>query len=239
MKEATMASTEAQSSSTSFLSSDRKTPRDSRPLFVQLPRLWKAMIITSFVVNLILMAVLIGAGYFFLRWKPEIAGTTVGVQGFAHDNIAELRDVVQQLQAAHIKTTIPLNQPLPLKGLGVVVPLHQEPAVTLVEDVPLDLTADIDLGAGNRLHAQNIHINLPAGTPLKIKLDMMIPLDDVTIPIKLDVPVDIAMSNTELAPQFRRLGNVVDRLVFPAKDLLGMPDVKKPDAPIVPTSVPK
>jgi len=117
----------------------------------------------------------------------------------------------------------------------VVVPLHQEPAVTLVEDVPLDLTgADIDLGAGNRLHAQNIRIVLPAGTPLKIKLDMMIPLDDVTIPIKLDVPVDIAMANTELAPQFRRLGNVVDRLVFPAKDLLDMPDVKKPDPPIVP-----
>ena len=75
---------------------------------------------------------------------------------------------------------------------------------------------------------------LPAGTPLKIKLDMMIPLDDVTIPIKLDVPVDIAMAETELAPQFRRLGNVVDRLVYPAKDLLGIPDVRKPDPPIVP-----
>ena len=230
-----MASTEAQSSSTSYIPNDRKVPRDSRPLFVQLPRLWKAMIITSFVVNMILMAVLIGAGYFYWQWKSAIATTTVGVQGFAHDNVAELRDVVQQLQAAHIKTTIPLNQPLPLKGLGVVVPLHQEPDVTLVQDVPLDLTgADIDLGAGNQLHAQSIHIVLPAGTPLKIKLDMLIPLDDVTIPIKLDVPVDIAMANTELAPQFRRLGNVVDRLVFPAKDLLDMPEVKKPDPPIVP-----
>ena len=230
-----MASTEVQSSSTSFLSSDRKAPRDAQPMFVQLPRLWKAMIITSFVVNMILMAVLIGTGYFYWRWKTEIAGTTVGVQGFAHDNVAELRDVVQQLQAAHIKTTIPLNQPLPLKGLGVVVPLHQEPIVTLVDPVQLNLDgADINLGAGNQLHAQNISLVLPAGTPLKIKLDMLIPLDDVTIPIKLDVPVDIAMANTELAPQFRRLGNVVDRLVYPAKDLLGLPDVDKPDPPIVP-----
>ena len=230
-----MASTEAQSSSTSFLATDHKAPRDARPMFVQLPRLWKAMIITSFVVNMILMAVLIGAGYFFLRWKTEIASTTVGVQGFAHDNVAELRDVVQQLQAAHIKTTIPLNQPLPLKGLGVVVPLHQEPTVTLVDPVQLNLDgADINLGSGNQLHAQNISLVLPAGTPLKIKLDMLIPLDDVTIPIKLDVPVDIAMANTELAPQFRRLGNVVDRLVYPAKDLLGLPDVTKPDPPIVP-----
>ena len=230
-----MASTEVQSSSTSFLSSDRKAPRDAQPMFVQLPRLWKAMIITSFVVNMILMAVLIGTGYFYWRWKAEIATTTVGVQGFAHDNVAELRDVVQQLQAAHIKTTIPLNQPLPLKGLGVVVPLHQEPIVTLVDPVQLNLDgADINLGAGNQLHAQNISLVLPAGTPLKIKLDMLIPLDDVTIPIKLDVPVDIAMANTELAPQFRRLGNVVDRLVYPAKDLLGLPGVDRPDPPIVP-----
>jgi hypothetical protein len=230
-----MASTEAQSSSTSFLSSDSKAPRDARPMFVQLPRLWKAMIITSFVVNMILFAVLIGVGFFFWQNSLYITGTTVGVQGFAHDNVAELRDVVQQLQAAHIKTTIPLNQPLPLKGLGVVVPLHQEPTVTLVDPVQLNLDgADINLGAGNQLHAQNISLVLPAGTPLKIKLDMLIPLDDVTIPIKLDVPVDIAMANTELAPQFRRLGNVVDRLVYPARDLLGMPDVGKPDPPIVP-----
>lgn len=230
-----MASTEAQRSQTGFFRRDANSPRDSRPLFVQLPGLWKAMIITSFVINIIMIAVLIGAGYFFLSWRSQIASTTVGVQGFAHDNVAELRDVVQQLQAAHIKTTIPLNQPLPLKGLGVVVPVSQEPTVTLVEDVPLNLSgADIDLGAGNRLRAQNINLVLPAGTPLKIKLDMQIPLDDVTIPIKLDVPVDIAMNDTELAPQFRRLGNVVDRLVYPAKDLLGMPEVDKPAPPIVP-----
>jgi hypothetical protein len=230
-----MASTEARRSSISLFRRDVNAPRDSQPLFVQLPRLWKAMIITSFVINLVLIAVLIGSGYFYWRWKTEIATTTLGVQGFAHDNVAELRDVVQQLQAAHIKTTIPLDQPLPLRGLGVVVPLHQEPSVTLVEDVPLNLSgADIDLGAGNRLHAQNIGIVLPAGTPLKIKLDMLIPLDDVTIPIKLSVPVDIAMKDTELAPQFRRLGNVVDRLVYPAKGLLGMPDVNRPDPPIVP-----
>src|SRR6476619_4422377 len=172
-----MASTEARRSSINFFRRDANAPRDSQPLFVQLPRLWKAMIITSFVVNMILMAVLIGAGYFYWRWKAEIATTTVGVQGFAHDNVAELRDVVQQLQAAHIKTTIPLNQPLPLKGLGVVVPLHQTPTVRLVEPVQLNLDgADINLGAGNQLHAQNISLVLPAGTLLKIKLDMLIPL---------------------------------------------------------------
>ena len=229
-------STEARRSPMSFLRRDSNEPRASRPLFVQLPGLWKAMIITSFAINLILFAVLIGAGYFFWQNSLYIAGTTVGVKGFAYNNVAELRDVVQQLQAAHIKTTIPLNQELPLKGKGVVVPVSQEPVVTLVEAVPLNLAgADIDLGAGNRLRAQNISLVLPAGTPLKIKLNLQIPLDDVTIPISLNVPVDIAMADTELAPQFRRLGNVVDRLVYPARDLLGMPDVQNPP----PAQVPK
>lgn len=210
-------------------------PREARPLFVKLPLLWKAMIITSFAINLILIAALIGLLYFAWSWRAALADTTVGLQGFARGNVAELRDVVQQLQAAHIKTTIPLEQPLPLKGLGVVVPVSQEPTVTLVDPVPLSLEgADIDLGNGNRLRANNISLVLPQGTPLKIKLDISIPLDDVTIPIKLNVPVDIAMADTELAPQFKRLGNVVDRLVYPARSLLDLPEVQKPAPPQVP-----
>ncbi len=228
-------SSEARRSSVSLFSRKADSPRDARPLFVQLPALWKAMIITSFAINLILIGVLVGALFFVWRWQPQLLGTITGVRGFAQGEVGELRDVVQQLQAAHIKTTIPLNQPLPLKGLGVVVPVNQEPTVTLVEPVPLSLAgADIDLGNGNRLRANNISLVLPEGTPLKIKLNMQIPLDEVTIPIKLDVPVDIAMADTELAPQFRRLGNVVDRLVYPARGLLDMPDVQQPPPPQVP-----
>jgi hypothetical protein len=193
------------------------------------------MIVTSFVVNLVLIGALVFGLFFVLQWRPELGGTLLNVKGFAQGNVAELRDVVQQLQSAHIRTTIPLDQQLPLKGKGVVVPVSQEPIVTLVEPVPLALVgADIDLGNGNRLHANNINLVLPVGTPLKIKLDLQIPLDDVTIPIRIDVPVDIAMADTELAPQFRRLGNVVDRLVYPARELIDLPDVQKPAPPIVP-----
>lgn len=228
-------SSDARRSSASLFSRNADGPSESRPLFVQLPGLWKAMIITSFAINLVLIGVLFAALFFVWRWQPQLIGTVTGVRGFAQGEVGELRDVVQQLQAAHIKTTIPLNQPLPLKGLGVTVQVNQEPTVTLVEPVPLSLAgADIDLGNGNRLRANNISLVLPEGTPLKIKLNMQIPLDDVTIPIKLDVPVDIAMADTELAPQFRRLGNVVDRLVYPARSLLDMPDVQQPPPPQVP-----
>jgi len=228
-------SSEARRSPVSLFSRNANGPRDARPLFVQLPTLWKAMIITSFVINLVLIAGVVGAAFFVAKWRPELLGTVTGVQGFAKGEVGELRDVVQQLQSAHIRTTIALDQPLPLKGMNVVVPVNQEPTVTLVEPVPLSLEgADIDLGNGNRLRANNINLVLPQGTPLKIKLNLQIPLDDVTIPIKLNVPVDIAMADTELAPQFQRLGHVVDRLVYPARDLLGMPDVEQPPPPQAP-----
>lgn len=208
-----------------------------QPIRSSLPTLWKAMILTSFILNIVLIAVVIFLIGFGIRWRNEILGTTFAAQGFARENVVELRDVVQKLQEAHIITTIPLDQQLPLKDKGVVVPVDQVTTVTLQEPVPLNLAgADIDLGAGNRLRAQNIALVLPQGTPLTIALKMNIPLDNVTIPIKLDVPVDIAMKDTELAPQFRRLGDVINRLVNPAAPLLGIEDeVNKP----MPTAAPE
>jgi hypothetical protein len=195
------------------------------------------MILTSFLLNLVLITVVVLLVALMFQWRQQILSTTVGVQGFARTNVTELRDVVQKLQEAHIRTTIPLNEPLPLKGSGVTVPVDQVTVVTLQEPVPLNLAgADIDLGAGNRLRANNISLVLPQGTPLKIALKMDIPLDDVTIPVKLNVPVDIAMKDTELAPQFRRLGEVVDRLLYPAAPFLGI-DVLQPG--VQPTEAPK
>jgi hypothetical protein len=199
-----------------------------QPFVVGLPRLWKAMILTSFVLNLVLIAVVIFMFGFIVFFRNQLAETTVGLQGFARGNVSELRDVVQKLQGATIKTSIPLDQPLPLKGAGVVVPVDQLTTVTLVEPVPLLLSgADIDLGGGNRLRANNINLTLPQGTPLKIALKMDIPLDNVTIPIKLNVPVSIPLKDTELGPQFQRLGAIVDRLAYPAAPLLNL-DIPKP-----------
>lgn len=231
-----MAQSDARSLPTTSRRAERRRPAPL-PILTQLPTLWKAMILTSFLINIVLIAVFIGLAFFVINWRSEITDTAFVAQGFARNNVAELRDVVQKLQEAHIITTIPLEQQLPLKDKGVIVPVDQVTTVTLQEPVPLNLAgADIDLGAGNRLRANNISLVLPQGTPLKIALKMDIPLDSVTIPIKLDVPVDIAMKDTELAPQFRRLGDVINRLVTPAAPLLGIEDeVQKP----MPTAAPE
>ncbi len=209
-------------------SGSRQPGRGSR-----LTPFWKALIVTSFLINAILLVVVLLLVGFIFQWRQQIASTAVQGQGFAADNVAELRSVVAGLQGATIRTTIPLDQPLPLKDAGVVVPVDQQTTVTLVEPVPLQLSdADIDLGNGNRLRANNIRLTLPAGTPLRIALKMDIPLDEVTIPVRLNVPVEIPLRETELGPQFERLGWLVDRLVGPLAPVLGLDPI--PPAPPAP-----
>ena len=224
-----MARQEARRSLLNFRRSDdaagTQEPQPRR--FVRLPTFWKAMIITSFVINMILVFILVLLAAFFLRWRAQIGETTLGVKGFARANVMELRDVVQQLQNAHIKTTIPLDQPLPIH---LNVPIDQTTLVTTTQPVPISVPAFIDLGPFGSL-TPNVNLSLPAGTQLKIALKLNVPLD-ATIPVKLNVPVDIAMKDTELAPQFRRLGGVVDRLVAPAAPLLDL-DIPQPDPPQV------
>ena len=51
--------------------------------------------------------------------------------------------------------------------------------------------------------------------------------------VVLDVPVEIPLANTELGPQFKRLGDLVDRLAGPAAPLLGLDIPEAPPAPQV------
>ncbi|HMO59045.1 MAG TPA: hypothetical protein PKA05_17350 [Roseiflexaceae bacterium] len=202
--------------------------------FARLSPFWKALIITSFAINLVLIFVVMLLVGFVAQYFRPLTETVVGTQGFARDNVAELRSVVQGLENATIRTTIPIDQPLDLNGRGVVVPVDQATTVTLVEPVPLTLAnADIDLGNGNRLRANNISLALPAGTQLNIALKMDIPLDAVTIPVILSVPIEIPLRDTELGPEFVRLGQLVDRLAGPFGPFLGIEIPEAPPAPRV------
>lgn len=219
-----MAQSEARRPFFSLRRTTTAEPRRQAPLFVGLPSFWKAMIITSFVINIILIVVFVLLGAFLFSWRSQIMATTFTAQGFARANVTELQSVVAGLQSANIKTTIPLSQPL---GLNLMVPIDQTTMVTTTQDVPLSVPAFIDMGPYGQLYP-NVNLNLPAGTPLMIRLKLDVPLQ-TTIPVKLDVPVNIPLKDTELGPQFERLGKIVDRLVTPAAPLLGID--KKPEAP--------
>jgi hypothetical protein len=216
----------------STLSTDRVASkrRNTTAIFVRLPTFWKAMIVTSFVINIVLITLLLFIAGFVWQWRAQLLSNTVLLQGFAHNNVVELRDVIDQLQAAHIKTNIPLDQPL---DLNLIVPIDQTTLVTTTQDVPINVPASIDMGAFGHLNP-NVSLNLPVGTPLLIRLKLDVPLH-TQIPVKLKVPVDIAMADTELAPQFRRLGYLVDRLLAPVAPYLNLkvqqPSAVKPETP--------
>ena len=234
----------ARAERTELAESDRGTTSGSRPprRFARLSPFWKALIITSFVINLVLLTVILLLAGFVYQWREQLIGTTMLTQGFARNNVAELRNVVDGLEGATIRTQIPLDSvtiPLDLN-----VPVDQVTTVTLMEPVPLTLeNASIDLGNGNRLRANSINLNLPPGTPLTIALRMNIPINQ-PLPLKdkgVTVPVEIPLSSTELGPQFVRLGQIVDRLAGPAAPLLGMdipPAPPAPQATPVPTAQP-
>ncbi len=148
-----------------------------QPLAVQLPKLWKAMILTSFLLNLVLFAIIVFLAGFVLQNRGSIGTTTQGVAS----NVQELQDVVVQLQEARIKTTIALDQQLPI---NLIVPIDTTTTVTTTAPVPLSVPADIDLGPFGRLNP-NVNLALPTGTSLNIALKLNVPLN-TSIPVQLD-----------------------------------------------------
>jgi len=68
----------------------------------------------------------------------------------------------------------------------------------------LQVPADITLPGVGFLSAQ-VALNLPEGLELPVYLEMDIPLE-TSIPISITVPVAIQMKDTELYPEFEKLG---------------------------------
>jgi hypothetical protein len=197
---------------------DATPRRELPPLRTSLPALYKAMIITSFVINMVLVLILLLLGGLLFQQREQIAALTLTTQGFARENLTELTDVVAGLETATIRTTIPIDEPLPVT---LNVPIDQETVVTTVAPVPISVPASIDMGPFGQLFP-NVNLSLPAGTQLNIKLKLDVPLE-TTIPVKLNVPVEIPLKDTELGPLFTRLGDLLDRLLAPAAPLLGTP----------------
>ena len=101
----------------------------------------------------------------------------------------------EQLDKAHIKTTIPIRSSLPLE---LTLPLQTTTKITLAEDTVVD-------GAHVKIATELFNIDapasvtLPAGTSLDVALDLQMPVQ-TTVPIAIDVPVDIAVQDTDLHP---------------------------------------
>jgi hypothetical protein len=166
---------------------------------VDIDRIYKFMIYTSFLINVVLIAVLIFLGIQLFILKKGLAP--------AKPIVANLTSAIEGLKSATIRAEIPLQRDLPI---ALNVPVRQSTNVRLTQSVPLQVPADITLPGVGFLSAQ-VALNLPEGLELPVYLEMDIPLE-TSIPISITVPVAIQMKDTELYPEFEKLGNLVKPL---------------------------
>jgi hypothetical protein len=209
--------------------------RTSRQRYAPIAPLYKALIWTSFLINAILLIVVGVLAGIVLTQRSQLIGIVGNTQGFAGNTIAELQDVIAKLESSTIIYTVPLDTRLPIE---IDVPIDQTTVVTLTEPVPLDVPASIIFPGVGNLAASNVRITLPANLRLPIALNFSVPLR-TSVPVVLDVPVRIPLAETELGPQFQRLGAIVDRLVSPIDPLLVRPDVPPDSSLLRPSSTPE
>jgi len=163
-----------------------------------LPTFWTVASIVSLIVNaiLIILVVVILQGLGSLN----TANLGSGLLGGLYTNF-------ERMDAAHIKTTIPIQTTIPL---DMSIPVQTTTGITLAQDVSIQ-------GAHVKINTALFNIDapasvtLPAGTALNVLLNFSVPVK-AEVPVSLNVPVDIALKNTELHPAILGLQDTVKPL---------------------------
>lgn len=159
------------------------------------PAFWTTTGVFSLIVNIVLLVALILVGRELFSIKTLLSDQLIG--GLAA-NFA-------LMDQAKITTNVIVQDTIPVQ---FTLPVSQKTTVVLTKDTEIT-GARVNLSTGG-LSITNApaDIVLPAGTPLKIQLEMDIPVD-ASVPVLLNVPVDIPLNQTELHEPFVGLQNVV------------------------------
>lgn len=163
-----------------------------------LPAFWTIASLMSITVNIILIVVLLIAlqmlGAIQLTADDQISGLLGGLY----------TNFVKMDQAAII-SNIPVDANIPL---SITVPVQTTTQITLAQEATIrNAHVRINTGALN-IDADAV-VTLPAGTPLVVSLDFPLAVQN-TIPVHLDVPVNIPLSATQLHEPFLGLRQVVE-----------------------------
>ncbi|MEM9950708.1 MAG: hypothetical protein AAF846_03845 [Chloroflexota bacterium] len=183
--------------------------------------LWRFMVIFSFIVNIVLVAVLLIAGLYIFQIKAQVADPLIGG---LHSTAAGLGDatidwVIPVRDTVPVELTVPINSETILSPLtdtaGQTVPqeIPGETIVRLTRAVPIAITgANID--AGNlQLSNATVNITLPEGTELPVALDFNLLLDQ-ELDIELDVRAVIPLQETQLNDPINQLGLLFEPLAI-------------------------
>lgn len=162
--------------------------------------IWTMTSVISMMVNIVLIIVLVIMFWAYRDIKlPENVDITM-----VNKLLSGLYSNFEKMDRASIKTVIPVDAQIPL---DITVPVQTTTQITLSETVNIP-NAQVVINTGGLNINSTARVTLPAGTPLTVNLNFNLPVQD-TIPIHLDVPVNIPMADTELHEPFVGLQEVV------------------------------
>lgn len=173
---------------------------DTNPRGRWLPAFWTIASAVSLLVNVVLLAVALIA----LRMLGTIQLTAndqfSGLLGGLYTNFVKMDE-------AHIRTTIPIRQEIPIQ---FTLNVSGNTTVVLTQDVTINnALVTVQTGGLNIVNAQAT-IVLRQGTPLPVNIENLVVPVDQRIPIAFDVAVDIPLNQTDLHAPFLGLRQVVE-----------------------------
>jgi hypothetical protein len=174
-------------------------PARNGPRFKFLPAFWTIASLMSITVNIILIVILLTL---FQMLEPILGTTTGQVSGL----LGGLYDNFVKMDQAHIRTSIHVEKEIPVQfSLNVSGPTN----VRLSQPVTISgALVTVSTGGLNITNARAT-IVLPQDTLLPINIENLVVPVDQKVLAELDVPVDIALDQTELHEPFVGLQRVV------------------------------
>lgn len=162
--------------------------------------LWTMTSVISMIINIVVIIALI-----VLYWAYRDIKLPEGVDiTMVNKLLSGLYSNFEKMDQATIETVIPVDAQIPL---DITVPVQTTTQITLSETVNIP-NAQVVINTGGLNINSTARVTLPAGTPLTVNLNFNLPVQD-TIPVHLDVPVEIPMADTELHEPFVGLQDVV------------------------------
>jgi len=165
------------------------------------PAFWTIASVISLTMNVGLLIVLLIA----LQVLGGTKATLALVQNQATGLLGGLYTNFVKMDQATISSSIPVDASIPL---NIVVPVQTTTRITIAEQVIIP-NAHVRINTGALNIDANAEVTLPANTPLVVNLDFPLTVQN-SIPIHLDVPVNIPLNHTELHEPFVGLQKVVE-----------------------------
>ena len=165
--------------------------------------IWGFMVVFSFIVNIVLVAVIAVLGLLLFNIKNDVADPL----------LKGLHSSFVGLDQATIDWTIPVRDSV---DATFDLPLAQDTVVVLTADVPLTVSADISGPVS--INNATVALTLPEGLNLPVALDLIVPVDE-EIPVNLDVRAVIPLSDTQLHDPFENLRLTFEPIILALDNL--------------------